>query len=90
MPRTIVKWPAILGLVALSLCYGASGMAADAAQGDTSGPAAGKPTTPSAAVQKTGPNGDPSLAAGAPGVAAKPGSESGRQPVDSNGKRVSH
>ena len=54
-------------------------MAAQNAEGNTSGPAAGTVTTPSAAVQKQASN--PSgTAAGAPGVAAKPGSESGPQP----------
>ena len=49
------------------------------AQGDTSGPAAGTVTTPSAAVQKQAANPD-GTAAGAPGVSGKSGGESGPQP----------
>ena len=50
-----------------------------AAQGDTSGPAAGKTTTPGAAAQKQASTQSGS-AAGAPGVEGKQGTESGSAP----------
>jgi hypothetical protein len=53
------------------------------AQGDTSGPAAGTPITPSTAVQKQEPSGASGTAAGAPGVEGKQGTESGAQPKTS-------
>lgn len=90
MRKAVGKWRGISGLLAVALCCGPAAMAAEQAQGDTSGPAAGKQTTPSTAVQKNTPNSNPSVAAGAPGVAAKPGSEAGRQPTDSNGQHVNH
>jgi hypothetical protein len=80
-----------LGLKWISLCVLAVALgsapfanAAGPAQGDTSGPAVGTLTTPSTAVQKqvTGPN-NGSTSAGAPGVAGKPGAESGDKPTGS-------
>lgn len=53
--------------------------APNSTQGDTSGPASGTVTTPSAAVQKQAANPD-GTAAGAPGVSGKSGGESGPQP----------
>jgi hypothetical protein len=47
--------------------------------GTTSGPAAGSNVQPSTATQKQAGN-KPSVAVGAPGVAAKKGSESGAKP----------
>jgi hypothetical protein len=49
------------------------------AQGNTSGPAVGTPPTPSGAVQKHT-SSQAGAAAGAPGVEAKSGTESGRAP----------
>jgi hypothetical protein len=55
------------------------------AQGDTSGPAAGTPITPSTAVHKQESNSTSGTAAGAPGVEGKQGTESGAQPKTSTG-----
>ena len=68
-------------------------------QGITSGPAVGTAVVPSTTAQKQNPaaaaSGQPGTAAeqqgaaavGAPGVAAKPGSESGSSPGPGSGKR---
>ena len=55
-------------------------VAAGPAQGETSGPASGSPTVPSAAVQKQASNPNGTSVAGAPGVAGKQGGESGVKP----------
>ncbi len=57
--------------------------ATGSAQGDTSGPASGTQTTPSAAVQKQAGN-PAAAAAGAPGMVGKQGGESGVQPKASS------
>nr|WP_294507387.1 hypothetical protein [uncultured Rhodopila sp.] len=59
-----------------------------AAQGETSGPAAGKTTTPGAAAQKEASKQSGS-AAGAPGVEGKQGAESGSAPNTSGMKSQS-
>jgi len=60
------------------------------AQGETSGPASGSPTTPSTAVQKqvSPPHG--STSAGAPGVASKEGTEAGGDPKAGASGRTAH
>jgi hypothetical protein len=69
-------------LAAALLCAPMAMAASESARGNTSGPAAGTPTTPNAAVQKQAstPGG---TAAGAPGVEAKPGTEAGAKPETS-------
>jgi hypothetical protein len=53
--------------------------------GDTSGPAAGTPATPNAAVHKQETNATSGAAPGAPGAEGKQGTESGPQPKTSTG-----
>lgn len=86
----------IAGAAAALLAIGPAAMAQPGpAKGNTSGPATGSTVVPSTAVQKnnsmagtSGTNDNPSLkgslAAGAPGVAAKRGSESGKEPMPSS------
>ena len=85
------KW--LLSSVSLMLALGgapclvAQGLAAqDSSQGETSGPASGKATTPSTAVQKHVSNAQGSTAAGAPGVAGAGGAESGSKPASKQTK----
>lgn len=65
------------GALAVSLCCAPLAIAA---QGETSGPAAGTNVTPSTATQKQASNPNGSTAAGAPGMAGKQGGESGAKP----------
>ena len=73
-----------------SACLLASGVAFAQQPGSTSGPAAGKNVEPSTATQKKNSpqpqdRGASSNAAGAPGVEAKPGTESGGAPAGKPG-----
>lgn len=70
------------GVFAVALACAGAAMAQQQ-QGTTSGPAAGNTVEPSTATQKKTMNKDSqsgSMSSGAPGVAAKPGSESGPAP----------
>ena len=74
----------------LTLALGATVGNAAPATGETSGPAAGKPTVPSTATQNQGSKQDNSAAAGAPGVPGKPGGESGGTQTKNSGQPASH
>jgi hypothetical protein len=84
MKTSCFKWAIPSGVLALALgCASLAIAAGPPAQGDTSGPAAGTPTTPSTAVQKQASPQNGGAGAGAPGVAGKPGAESGDKPTGS-------
>ena len=82
MKTTCSRWGIASGVLAVALLAAPLAMAA---QGDTSGPAAGKPTTPSTAVQKNASDTNGTSAAGAPGVSGKGGAESGSKPDSPSG-----
>jgi hypothetical protein len=68
------------GILSMLLFCGPIATAAEPAQGDTSGPAAGTNVTPSTATQKQVSSPERSTAAGAPGATGKQGAESGEKP----------
>ncbi len=74
-------------IVAMAVWSGSVAMAASGpAQGDTSGPAAGKKVKPNTAVMKDEANGGATVGVGAPGVVGKKGAESGHQPASTSGQ----
>jgi hypothetical protein len=77
MEATCRKLTISSGVLALALGWAPFAIAAEPAQGETSGPAAGTQTKPSTAVQKQVSEPKGSTSAGAPGATGKPGAESG-------------
>jgi hypothetical protein len=87
MKPSSVRWQLTSAVVALGLgCAPLAVAATGPAQGETSGPAAGSQTTPGSAVQKQASSPNGSTAAGAPGTAAKQGTEAGDKPAGSANK----
>ena len=81
MNWVVSKWGILPGLLAFALFCAPAALAAQGSdQGDTSGPAAGKNTTPSTAVQKDRSQGTGNVAGGAAGVSGRQGAESGASP----------
>jgi hypothetical protein len=73
------------GILLLAACGSPSAMAATGpAQGETSGPASGTTTVPGTAVQKNQTASGGGVAAGAPGVEGKSGTEAGGKPGGSS------